>query len=277
LTELRTKETNTKPHERIYFHGKERPQSPTGEILPFADEVLAEYLLSSIKSPAGAFGNRNIPEVMAAIEILGIEQGRKLGVCTLNEYRKFLHLKQLKTFEEINPHLSATLKELYHHVDDVELYPGLVAEAAMPKQQGVGLAPGFTIVTAILSDAVALVRGDRFLTIEDTPKALTKWGYDESHSTDPSHYGAVIGPKLIHRHLSSRFPSNYVGTVFPFNTPDENKVSLPPGDLDKYTFEDPFPIPREVKGYKGKGHGNALFFLHECPTAEHNVSFKLNF
>jgi linoleate 10R-lipoxygenase len=34
---------------------------------------------------------------------------------------------------------------------------------------GAGLCPGYTISRAILSDAVALVRGDRFLTSEFTP------------------------------------------------------------------------------------------------------------
>lgn len=33
---------------------------------------------------------------------------------------------------------------------------------------GAGLCPGFTISRAILSDAVALTRGDRFLTVDYT-------------------------------------------------------------------------------------------------------------
>jgi linoleate 10R-lipoxygenase len=125
----------------------------------------------------------------------------------------------------------------------------------VPKVDGVGLAPGYTIITAILSDAIALVRGtsfvlflfpsslfriflslfvpsftkcligDRFLTTEDTPRVLTQWGYDEARSHDQSHYGTIIGEKLIHHHLGPLFPPNYVGTVFPFNTPAENQVS----------------------------------------------------
>ena len=45
------------------------------------------------------------------------------------------------------------------------MYPGIVAESAkVPMVPGVGIAPTFTISRAILSDAVALVRGDRFYT-----------------------------------------------------------------------------------------------------------------
>lgn len=89
------------------------------------------------------------------------------------------------------------LRELYEHPDFVELYPGLVAEEAKkPMIPGVGIAPTFTISRAVLSDAVALVRGDRFYTVRVTfspvskgcanrlkidyhPKALTNWGYSE--------------------------------------------------------------------------------------------------
>ena len=62
---------------------------------------------------------------------------------------------------------------------------------------GVGIAPNYTISRgmvasrqcqccmynlprlAILSDAVALVRGDRFYTLDYNPKNLTNWGYSE--------------------------------------------------------------------------------------------------
>ena len=45
------------------------------------------------------------------------------------------------------------------------MYPGIVTESAkVPMTPGVGIAPTFTISRAILSDAVALVRGDRFYT-----------------------------------------------------------------------------------------------------------------
>lgn len=83
-------------------------------------------------------------------------------------------MKQHETFEDINPdpHVAAQLKRLYERPDKVELYTGLTAEAAklpMTNAQGgpigVGISPTYTMSRAVLSDAVALVRGDRFYTV----------------------------------------------------------------------------------------------------------------
>jgi hypothetical protein len=62
--------------------------------------------------------------------------------------------------------VAKSLETLYVHPDYVELYPGLVAEEAKRSEiPGSGLCPGYTVATAILSDAVSLVRGDRFYTV----------------------------------------------------------------------------------------------------------------
>ena len=69
------------------------------------------------------------------------------------------------------------MQSLYDTPDDIELYPGLQAEEA--KQSfipGSGLCPGYTIGTAILADAVALVRGDRFYAVDYSPANLTNFG-----------------------------------------------------------------------------------------------------
>jgi hypothetical protein len=69
------------------------------------------------------------------------------------------------------------VEALYEHPDYIELYPGLQAEEAKkPFLPGSGLCPGFTIATAILADAVALVRGDRFYTVDYSPTNLTNFG-----------------------------------------------------------------------------------------------------
>jgi Animal haem peroxidase len=62
----------------------------------------------------------------------------------------------------------AAAEALYHHIDNLELYVGLQAEQAKEPMPGAGLCPGFTISRAILADAVALTRGDRFLTTDNT-------------------------------------------------------------------------------------------------------------
>ena len=53
-----------------------------------------------------------------------------------------------------------------HHIDGMKV--GLQAEEAKPAMSGAGLCPGYTISRAILADAVALTRGDRFLTVDFT-------------------------------------------------------------------------------------------------------------
>ena len=54
----------------------------------------------------------------------------------------------------------------------------MVSESAIvPVMPGIGIAPTFTVPRAILSDAVALVRGDRFYRIDYDPKNLTIWVY----------------------------------------------------------------------------------------------------
>jgi hypothetical protein len=69
------------------------------------------------------------------------------------------------------------VESLYEHPDNVELYPGVVAEEAKKSiVPGSGLCPGFTTSFAILSDAVALVRGDRFYTVDYSPANLTSFG-----------------------------------------------------------------------------------------------------
>lgn len=125
-------------------------------------------LVNLLTHHIGSFGPRNVPKVLRAVEILGIHQARRWGCASLNEFRKFFGLKEYNTFEEINsdPEISSTLRNLYEHPDHVELYPGIVSEESkFPMVPGAGICPTYTISKAILSDAVALVRGDRFYTV----------------------------------------------------------------------------------------------------------------
>jgi linoleate 10R-lipoxygenase len=84
---------------------------------------------------------------------------------SLNEFREFLGLTKLKSFKEWNsdPLVAENARRLYKDVDNLELMPGLACEEAKPSMEGSGLCPGYTISRAILSDATALVRGDRYV------------------------------------------------------------------------------------------------------------------
>lgn len=105
-----------------------------------------------------------MPTALKLIEVLGIEQSRQWHTGTLNELRKFMGLTPHKTFEDINPDpkIQASIKELYKDPNLVEMYPGLVFEAAKDSYYpGSGLCGNFTTTRAILSDAATLVRSDR--------------------------------------------------------------------------------------------------------------------
>ncbi|KAH8920687.1 heme peroxidase [Atractiella rhizophila] len=213
----------------------------------FDDDVLSQILVEAIDEPAGAFKARGIPEVMRVIELMSIETARKdWNVCTLNEFRKFVNLKPYTSFEEFNrdPEIVKAMAALYTHPDNIELYPGLMAEEPKETGDGAGLCPGYTISRAILADAVALVRGDRFYTTAFNAAELTSWGFEEC-CTDPKtgSFGGVAS-KLILRNLPHNFRFNSTYALFPFTTPPTMKRTMEELKLDdRYDFSMPTKAP----------------------------------
>ncbi|PYI02221.1 heme peroxidase [Aspergillus sclerotiicarbonarius CBS 121057] len=194
----------------------------------FDDDDLANMFADGVEDCAGAFGAGNVPSIFRNIEALGILQARSWNLATLNEFRKFFDLAPYKTFEEINPdpYIADQLKRFYDEPDLVELYPGLVVEATKePMVPGSGLCTNFTISRAVLSDAVALVRGDRFYTVDSTPKHLTNWAYNEILPLDSVDQGQVFY-KLVFRAFPNHFKGNSVYAHFPLVIPSENKKIL---------------------------------------------------
>ncbi|TCD67949.1 hypothetical protein EIP91_011750 [Steccherinum ochraceum] len=208
----------------------------------FKDEDLARIIQDAISSPAGAFRARGIPSNMRLLEIMGIEQARTWGVGSLNDLRKFLGLKAHESFLEWNsdPEIARMAQKLYGDINRLELYVGLQAEEAKPVTDGTGLCPPYTISRAILSDAVALVRGDRFYTTDFTPYNLTSWGFQDCQR-DPNSpgFGNILG-RLFLRTLPDNFTYNSVYTWFPFMTPASMSGFLGElGDADKFNFMRP--------------------------------------
>ncbi|KAH0846113.1 hypothetical protein AYO21_10106 [Fonsecaea monophora] len=215
----------------------------------FDDGELAKIMQAGVEEVAGAFGARNIPKSLRAITILGIRQSRAWNLCTLNEYRKFFGLKTYDTFEEVNPdpYVAEQLKHLYEHPDFIELYPGLaVEEYKKPMVPGVGICPTHTISRVVLSDAVSLVRGDRFYTIDYTPKNLTNWGFNEAASDTSVNQGCVFY-KLILRALPNHFKPNSIYAHYPMTIPSENaKIMKNLGRFEDYDWSTPEFIPPRV-------------------------------
>jgi linoleate 8R-lipoxygenase / 9,12-octadecadienoate 8-hydroperoxide 8R-isomerase len=276
------------PHERR-FANLTRTKSGSYE-----DEHLASIFAASVEDVAGAFGANQVPEVLRDVEILGIMQARSWKLASLNEFRKFFKLIPHKTFEDINPnpYVAEQLKRLYDHPDFVELYPGLVVEdAKYPVTPGSGLCPGYTISRAVLSDAVALVRGDRFYTVDYTPKNLTNWGFTEADSDLTVDNGHVFY-KLVLRALPGHFRQNSIYAHYPLVVPEENRIIL--GSLNTaqyYSFEKPCAAPemsiigsyaackailRNQRDYKVTWGMDAIDFLMELGAENYGQNFMLS-
>ncbi|MCV2423659.1 hypothetical protein LNV47_24045 [Paucibacter sp. DJ4R-1] len=225
----------------------------------FSDTDLAKILHNATESGACRYGARGTPDVLRIIEIMGMEQGRRWGVCTMNEFRKFLGLKTFKTFEEWNrdPVIANAARKLYHDIDNLELYPGLHAEEVMNLGPGSGLCAGYTITRAILADAIALVRGDRFFTTDFTPERLTSWGFEDvKRDPDNGAFGAYL-PKLLLRTLPRHYNYNSVHGLFPFFTPESTKENLTKlGLANLYDFNRPneAPIPKPLNNFTAIKH-----------------------
>lgn len=99
----------------------------------------------------------------------------KRQVASLNEFRDLFGLKRHESMEDINPdpEIVDMLRNLYTHPDMVELYPGLFIEEVKPRMvTGCGICPSYSVGRAVLSDAVTLVRSDRFYTVVSRIRSL---------------------------------------------------------------------------------------------------------
>ncbi len=215
----------------------------------FRDEDLVQILKESMEDPAGCFGARRIPKALRVVEILGILQARKWQVGSLNEFRQFFGLKRYTEFKEINSdkEIQNILEKLYTHPDMVELYPGLMIEDIKPAMDtGCGICPTYSVGRAVLSDAVTLVRSDRFNTIDYTVSNLTAWGYNEVQQ-DYKTLGGSMMYKLIQRAVPEWFPYNSLHVMQPMYTKQVNqKIATELGTIKQYTTADPKRPRRKV-------------------------------
>lgn len=226
------------------FDGLERQADGT-----FRDEDLVRILKEAMDDPAGVFGARMIPKALKIVEVLGINQARKWQVASLNEFREFFNLKRYDAFSEINsdPDIAKILEQLYTDPDMVELYPGLMIESIKPaRNAGCGICPTYTVGRAVLSDAVTLVRSDRFNTLDYTVSNLTSWGYNEVQQ-DYKTLGGSMMYKLIQRGLPGWFPYNSIAVMQPMYTKKANEaIARELGTIAQYTLDDPKPPPKPV-------------------------------
>ncbi|KIW15932.1 hypothetical protein PV08_05982 [Exophiala spinifera] len=211
----------------------------------YPDEDLSAIWTKAVSDVAGRYGASHVPTILKNVEILGIIQSRSWNLASLNEFREYFKLKPYEKFEDINPDpiVAEQLRRLYGHPDNVEIYPGVIVEAAKEaKKPGSGLCTNFTTSRAILSDAVALVRGDRFYTVDYSPANLTNYGFNRADSDPSVDYGCVMY-KLVLNALPNSYRRDSIYAHYPLVVPEENKLILT--GLKKaqlYDFEKPVHV-----------------------------------
>ena len=158
-----------------------------------------------------------------------------------NRFRQYLNLKPYKDFEDWNPNkeTARAAELLYGHIDNLELYPGLMAEVTKPAIPGSGVCPGQTTGRGILDDAVALVRGDRFLSYDFNSSTLTNWGFAKLGMLPPGAYGGML-PSLLFNGLPGAWTGTSTYALLPFYTPTAVKGILKDNKvIEKYDLQRP--------------------------------------
>ena len=229
------------PPPKWTFGGLER--NPDGS---FNDADLAKILLDCVEEPAHAFGAHGTPASLKIVDVMGQLQARNcFNVCTMNEFRRYLNLKPYASFKDWNedPKTARAAELLYGHIDNLELYPGLMAECTKPAMPGSGVCPGQTTGRGILNDAVALVRGDRFLSYDLNSSTLTHWGLGKIGIVAPGAYGGML-PKLLFTGLPDSFTGTSAYALLPFYTPKAVKKILEGnGVVKQYDLKRPTTRP----------------------------------
>jgi hypothetical protein len=107
---------------------------------------------------------------LATVDIL---RDRERGVPRYNEFRTLIHRRPVRSFEELadDPRLSAELKDVYDHIDRVDLMVGLFAESR-PR----GFAFSDTAFRIFVLMASRRLKSDRFFSIDYTPNVYTETG-----------------------------------------------------------------------------------------------------
>lgn len=110
---------------------------------------------------------------LASTDVLRI---RELGVPRYTEFRRLLHLRPVRSFEQLtdNPEWADQLRHVYDNdLDLVDLMVGMFAE---PKPQGFGFSD--TAFRVFILMASRRLKSDRFFTVDYTPEVYTPEGLE---------------------------------------------------------------------------------------------------
>ena len=192
----------------------------------FDDQQMINQLLKAMDFKISNFGPRNVPRCLRSVEMLGILQARKWEIGTLNDFRDFFGLARHESFESItaNVEVQDALRDLYEHPDKVELYPGVFCESDAKKNVDPGPSDvDSALWSAIFSDAITLVRSDRFYTVDWNTNSLTSWGMKEV-SPDNDNLKSSVFHRLLQRAFPEWFPYDSIRFFHPFYTSEQNAI-----------------------------------------------------
>ncbi|EPS36543.1 hypothetical protein H072_9903 [Dactylellina haptotyla CBS 200.50] len=241
----------------------------------FDDDKLIEILTTKMEEPISQFGPRNVPRALKAVEVAGILQARKWEIGTLNDFREFFGMKRHENFESVSrdPAVKQALQDLYEDVDKVEFYPGVFCEGGKGAQAR-DCDPGpqltnSTLWSAIFSDAVTLVRSDRFYTVDWNTNSLTTWGMKEV-TADNDTFKSSVFHRLLQRAFPDWYEANSVRFFHPFYTTATNmKYAQQQGygeafDLPKFNPSNPKDVEKhlaDVRKYSDPKKPNPTYKL----------------
>jgi prostaglandin-endoperoxide synthase 2 len=102
---------------------------------------LAKAFAAAAQQPTAALGALNTDEALLPVEWLAVGQARSNHLDTYNNYRVQYGMPRAAQFSDISsdPKIVSVLKSLYPTPDDIEFYPGLVAEDRVAKSPLPGL------------------------------------------------------------------------------------------------------------------------------------------
>ncbi|EGX44212.1 hypothetical protein AOL_s00210g1 [Orbilia oligospora ATCC 24927] len=241
----------------------------------FNDEKLINILETKMEEPISQFGPRNVPRALKAIEVAGILQARKWEIGTLNDFREFFGMKRHETFQSLSKdsEIQQALRDLYEDVDKVEFYPGIFcegrdAENARDCDPGPQISDS-TLWSAIFSDAVTLVRSDRFYTVDWNTNSLTTWGMNEV-TADNNTFKSSVFHRLIQRAFPDWYEANSVRFFHPFYTTTANmKYAKEQG------YGDAFNLPEFNPAKAKEVDENLPTVLQQSTPSKPNSVFKL--
>jgi hypothetical protein len=209
------------PDEFTFRSAKTDEQVHPDQTLRFVSGSQARKLMTAVSlgdlyysfgtSNPGALTLHNFPKLLqdlrkedgsiqdlASVDIL---RDRERGVPRYNRFRKLIHMRPAKTFEDItdNPKWAEELRRVYNDdIDSLDLMVGMLAESRRPA----GFGFGETAFRIFLVMAPRRLKSDRFFSKDYTPRVYTQTGLDWIRDSDFStilvRHMPEVQPALAH-------------------------------------------------------------------------------